>query len=304
MLCKNPYIRMPDPKDPKKYKIIKAEGAARLAKEVFPCGQCLNCRINKARSWTNRLILELLDHGKATFVTLTYSDDNLPDNGTLVPLHVTNFLKRLRATFEYQDEKRADACILPDFRTVRYYYCGEYGENFGRPHYHLALFGICQTETDLIERCWRLGNVFMGDLNKNSIGYCAGYILKGMTNDKSEYNQEYLDGRHPEFQRMSRRPAIGSEAIKRIAFKSKSDERFTEIRQGVHKVLLGRTLQRYADEVIGYENDGTEANDFWNELYETVDPKGDYKEELVKTFEQHRLIQKKRYNLYNRRKKL
>jgi len=27
-------------------------------------------------------------------------------------------------------------------RTIRYYMCGEYGENMGRPHYHAVFFNL------------------------------------------------------------------------------------------------------------------------------------------------------------------
>lgn len=303
MLCKNPFIRSPDPKDPKKYKLIKDKGARNLGKEVFPCGQCLPCRINKARNWTHRLLLEALDHGKACFVTLTYDEDNLPPNGTLVPKDVTKFFKRLRWLFDEQDQKDAERCLVPRFRKARYYYCGEYGENTGRPHYHIALFGVCQTETDLVTKAWGNGNVFMGDLNKNSIQYIAGYILKGMVNENSKKNREYLRGRHPEFQRMSRRPAIGSDAIRRIALKSKSSERFTAIRQGLRQMHLGKTLQAYVDKECGFDNDGSDFNDYCLELYREFSADfEDYKTRLVEGHSYKRTQQRKRKAIFKRRK--
>lgn len=308
MLCKNPFIRAPDPKDPKKYKLIKAKGAANLGKEVFPCGQCLNCRINKARNWTGRLLLEALDHGKACFATLTYSEDNLPPGGTLVPKHVTDFFKRLRYQLEYQDQKAADACLVPLFRRVRYYYCGEYGERGGRPHYHLAIFGICQTEGDLVTKCWTLGHCYIGELNKNSMRYIAGYIMKGMTHDKSEYNQKYLQGRHPEFQRMSRIPAIGKNAIMRIAKKSNAPERFRQIKQGPSSIFLSRVLQQAVDSVCGFDNDGSDFNDYCIGLLNSV-PVEDrhssrYRDRLVRDNEYKRTQQRKRHAIRNRRSTL
>lgn len=305
MLCKNPFVRNPDPNSPKKFVLLKKLGARGLGKEVFPCGQCLHCRINKRRNWTNRMRLELLDHGKASFVTLTYSEDCLPAGGTLVPEDVTKFFKRLRSAFQYEDEQRADACLLPRFRRIRYYYCGEYGEHGGRPHYHIALFGVCQTETDLLEKCWHNGHIYTGELNKNSIQYVAGYILKGMNHDRSEINSEFLKGRHPEFQRMSRNPGLGTNAVIRIAKKSQTDERFRAIRQGPSKIHFDRVLQHKVDDILDYDDDGSEFNDYCLKLYrEFHRDYEDYKNGLVEGRADQRRIAEKRLKLRNRRKKL
>ena len=39
----------------------------------IPCGQCSGCRMDYARQWANRLMLELENHDSAYFVTLTYN---------------------------------------------------------------------------------------------------------------------------------------------------------------------------------------------------------------------------------------
>ncbi|EBW8988162.1 hypothetical protein BXL21_24545 [Salmonella enterica subsp. enterica serovar Enteritidis] len=44
------------------------------------------------------------------FITLTYNDENLPEGGTLVRKHLTDFFKRLRKHFTG--------------RTIRYFACG------------------------------------------------------------------------------------------------------------------------------------------------------------------------------------
>ena len=39
----------------------------------YPCGRCINCRINRAEEWSVRLILELEDKTKqGDFITLTF----------------------------------------------------------------------------------------------------------------------------------------------------------------------------------------------------------------------------------------
>jgi len=127
----------------------------------------------------------------SSFVTLTYKDNPV----SLVPRDATLFLKRLR--------KRVGS--------FRYFLVGEYGDKFGRPHYHVALFGVCpliyQQE---IAQAWGQGFVHCGLLEQKSAAYIAGYVTKKMTDP----DDARLDGRHPEFARMSLKPGIGAPALK------------------------------------------------------------------------------------------
>lgn len=159
----------------------------------FGCGQCLPCRINRRRLWTHRLVLESRMHQFSHFITLTYSDKELPAGGTLVPRDMQLFLKKLRKA------------VAP--ARVRFYGVGEYGDKSQRPHYHLVLFGLpvqvlygkhvdCQC---VVCAAWGRGIVFIGDVTPESAGYVVSYVCKGMT--KSDHVE--LNGRHPEFARMS-----------------------------------------------------------------------------------------------------
>lgn len=161
----------------------------------FGCGQCLPCRINRRRLWTGRLMLEATQHRAAFFATLTYAPEHYP--GQLVPKHMQDYLKRLRVA------------VAP--RKVRFYGVGEYGDVTQRAHYHLVLYGDLQH--DEIVKAWGLGHVHVGDLTVESAGYVASYTLKGMT----AASDLRLDGRHPEFARMSLRPGIGASAMKTVA---------------------------------------------------------------------------------------
>lgn len=161
----------------------------------FPCGQCLPCRINRRRLWTHRIILEAVKHEESSFVTLTYSDDFYPSDGSLSPRELQLFLKKLR-----QD-------VRP-FK-FRYYAVGEYGDTSGRAHYHLVLFGLGTRFTDVISRCWGKGFVHAIPLTMELAQYICGYVTKKMT--KSDDIR--LGGRYPEFARMSNRPGIGAGAL-------------------------------------------------------------------------------------------
>ena len=184
-----------------------------------PCGGCLGCRKDQALAWSLRCHLELLDHDRASFVTLTYSDENLP--ATLSVQHTQRFLKRLRKE-----------------RSVRFFLSGEYGERTRRPHYHAILFGADETDKALLRRTWGHGHVDVRAATPRSIAYTVGYVRKKL-HERRKYSDhisqridrdgEQLDcGRarvtpdgetyylpQPPFHTMSRRPGIGSERAKR-----------------------------------------------------------------------------------------
>jgi len=172
--------------------------------------------MNRAEGWTARMMHEAQLHDQNSFLTLTYSDDHLPSDGSLTPDHVTKFFKRLRKTLKG--------------KKILYYYCGEYGENFSRPHYHIALFGYDfspdrvphrQTEQTTIyrspqlEKLWPYGFSEIGQLEYDSCRYVAGYIQKKVTGKKAPDHYQTVNPQgeihsiHPEYARMSRRPAIG-----------------------------------------------------------------------------------------------
>lgn len=214
-MCKNPY----------------RQGVAE-----YGCGQCMPCRVNHRRRWTVRLLLEALTHSASFFVTLTYAPEHLPEGGTLVIRDYQLFLKRLRNAGE----------------VFRYYLCGEYGEQNFRPHYHAALFGL--RDYRVVEHCWRLGGVHVGDVTAESAHYMLGYITKRMTNA----GDSRLAGRHPEFSRMSLKPGIGAPAMGEIV-------RWLHTREGSKRLVesdLPREirvggkkfpLSRYLREVIARE---------------------------------------------------
>ena len=60
---------------------------------LVPCGKCLACRIARRQEWSMRVIHELAGYTDAVFLTLTYADDHLPDNGSLVVADLQKFLR-------------------------------------------------------------------------------------------------------------------------------------------------------------------------------------------------------------------
>lgn len=217
MLCRRPFIRTPNGLSV--WNRLTNPDFKPHDGLPFPCGQCLACRINKRRAWTLRLLLEFFQHEKASFITLTYTDENLPlsldGHSVLCKRDLQLFFKRLRKKFG---------------EGIRYYACGEYGPKTKRPHYHCIIFGVAPDELDEdwfyfggksgpfkpnycrstpLYETWQLGIVHIGEVNQHSIQYCAGYVTKKITRKS--------DGLTPEFQLMSRRPGLGLSAVAEIA---------------------------------------------------------------------------------------
>lgn len=173
----------------------------------WPCGQCIACRLNYARNWSIRLMDEARCWQDTSFLTLTYDDDHLPADGSIHKEEVQKFMKRLRKSLGGKE--------------IKYFACGEYGEKYGRPHYHVALFGVGvdspvydveYIQKDKIWRgtmdTWKNGLIGVGDLTVDSANYVAGYMVKKVKGKGAEHHYKQL-GIEPEFALMSRRPAIG-----------------------------------------------------------------------------------------------
>lgn len=144
-----------------------------------------------------------MSHLESSFITLTYNDDNLPYDvfsplPSLCKRDVQLFMKRLRKKLN---------------KEIRFYLCGEYGENTHRPHYHAIIFGHdFNSDKDFhgssatLSELWTYGNNFVGYCNPKTIQYVAGYVTKKFVNKKR-------DTITPEFTLMSRRPGIGFYAV-------------------------------------------------------------------------------------------
>lgn len=178
-----------------------------LGVEEFGCGQCMPCRLNRRRLWTSRLMLEARLHEHSCFVTLTYSEENYPCDGSVSRRAAQLFLKRLRER------------IAP--LALRYYIVGEYGDVTGRAHYHAALFGIGHESATPLHRkgcscpicgAWTLGMVYTGRLEPSSASYVVSYVTKGLTR-KGDMR---LGVREPEFALMSLKPGIGAGAMEAL----------------------------------------------------------------------------------------
>ncbi|ALS03695.1 VP4 [Gokushovirus WZ-2015a] len=196
----------------------KSDGGITFVREGdlrIPCGQCLGCRVAKAREWSLRCMHEASQHRDNCFVTLTYRPEDLPKDGSLVLEHWQLFAKRLRF----------------HAGPFRYLHCGEYGDDNFRPHYHALIFGMDFPDKVLwsgrrtypvymsrfLEETWGLGFCTIGALTRESAMYVAKYTLKKLSGAMKKERYRRLDpvtGEEwyvrPEYATMSRNPGIGS----------------------------------------------------------------------------------------------
>lgn len=295
-MCENPFVRTPTGVK-KLHALINEE--ARLAATPFPCGHCLPCRINRSRIWTHRLLLEQAQHSDSSFVTLTYNEENNPYGSELDPESLQKFIKRLRKKIPQK---------------IRYFAVGEYGDQNFRPHYHLAMFGLSLLHTDVVNDAWNSGIDLLGDtrgftqcleLNKDLARYITGYLTKYMTN-KNDYR---LEGRHPEFMRCSQ--GLGKSEIKRIANELKKNPHFKnqvirELGYGKKKLPLGR----YLTDLLESELDlplSIRDNEFilhQNDIIKKHADNLDYVSSIAEEKEQERLQQRKKRQIYSRKRHL
>lgn len=183
---------------------------------TLPCGQCVGCRLERSRQWAIRCAHEASLYADNCFITLTFSDEHLPEDRSVDVRIFQLFMKRLRK--QYGDG-------------IRFFHCGEYGERFGRPHYHACLFNfdfpdkyfwrISPTKNRLyrspsLEVLWPFGHCEIGSVTFESAAYVARYVLKKFTGPQADLHYEYIDpltgqifDRSPEYVTMSRRPGIG-----------------------------------------------------------------------------------------------
>ena len=152
-------------------------------------------------------------HDENCFITLTYDDENCPENHSLNLRHFQLFCKKLRKKIG----------------RFRFFHAGEYGNATGRPHYHMCAFGFRPDDlqvykvteqghrlytSKIIDETWGLGRCWIGDVSFESAAYVARYIVKKINGPMAE---EHYQGRKPEYTTMSRRPGIGDEWLKKFS---------------------------------------------------------------------------------------
>lgn len=222
----------------------------------LPCGRCVGCRLDYSRQWAVRCLHEASLYEKNMYLTLTYNDENLPWSDSMIPTlarrDFTLFMKRLRKAF-------------PDDK-IRYFFCGEYGEQTQRPHYHAIIFNFSFSdlspdhqrpfnrfkqplfESPTLDSIWGLGHCTIGAVTYESAGYVARYIMKkqlGKDTDKEDVTYRH---RVKEFTGMSVRPGIGHDWFIKYAMTDVYPQGTVSVDRGTKKVHL--KPPKYYDKLV------------------------------------------------------
>lgn len=175
----------------------------------IPCGKCGRCLQRRKAEWSFRMYDEMIHSKTSYFVTMTFAPETVPYNkygkktlittrakdleikkqeegwkrvtkkrkGKLIDRSLEGFFKRVR-----QNQKRTDVTIetlthgLTNKDKIKYYGCGEYGENnTKRPHYHAIIFNA---SAQAIEKSWTLGDVQIKPASMEAIMYVMKYLDK------------------------------------------------------------------------------------------------------------------------------
>ncbi|WNK12893.1 MAG: replication initiator protein [Microvirus sp.] len=164
-----------------------------------PCGRCVGCKLERSRQWAVRILHHATTRELNCFITLTYDEKHLPLDGSLYKCHLQKFLKRLRQRV---------ATDNPDvFMPIEYFGCGEYGDEGGRPHYHVIIMGIDFQDkkiysrrngidlwtSDHLTQIWGKGFATIGNVTAESAAYCARYTMKKVYGSKAAKHYTTVD---------------------------------------------------------------------------------------------------------------
>lgn len=187
-----------------------------------PCGQCIGCRIDYARQWATRCVMEMQYHKSSYFLTLTYDDAHVPHSCAVDKTSGEVFDS---LTCRYSDVQLWLKRLRRAGHNVRYFGCMDYGSNTFRPHYHFIMFGLQLSDlmpyvqsdptykyytSQSMDDIWSNGNVIIGEANYSTALYTARYICSKRTGKDSFYRDYGLE---PPKSCMSLKPGIGRQYL-------------------------------------------------------------------------------------------
>lgn len=172
-----------------------------------PCGCCIECRNMRREEYTQRLKHEIMMNDYvASFVTLTYRDDELPlllpKGSAVVGKYFGSVPPAYGSTLSRKDLKQFCDKLTKRFRRkygklpFKYIAVGEYGDDGHRPHYHLIIVGLPAGERRMVYEAWNKGRVDIEPVGNGAIRYCLEYIDKQVFGANTLY-EEYGDFQPP-----------------------------------------------------------------------------------------------------------
>jgi hypothetical protein len=210
------------------------------------CKKCIGCRLDYSLMWGARVYHEAQMFEDNSFITLTYSDDKLPLDLSLNYDHYQSFMKRFRA---YAESRAHYKRFGFKRQKIRFFMAGEYGDEFGRPHFHACIFNYDFVDkyywkssngfplycSDFLSQLWSdkdgvsFGFSSIGSVTLESAAYVARYCVKkrGGAIAPEYYRRLHIDedtgeildvyDLQPEFSHQSTNPGIGFEWYKKFA---------------------------------------------------------------------------------------
>lgn len=194
--------------------------------QFIKCRHCIECKTEYSREWSIRCAHEYQMSKKACFVTFTIDDKKAED--FFKEKSMRSYCKKcdkgnryIRYPINYTLSKGFILDSIKKIRdnlfkrygiSIRYFGCGEYGEQNERPHYHVIIFGYDFPDKVFIENSskgvplfhseelqsmYDYGLVKIQEVNHRACSYVAKYCTKKMrfTNELSE--QEVYSGSRP-----------------------------------------------------------------------------------------------------------
>ena len=146
------------------------------------CGECYECRRQKAQQWRVRLVEEMKVNKYAYFITLTFSNEALKelmqetktdtDTNAVATLAVRRFLERWRKKNK---------------KSLRHWLITELGhENTERIHLHGIIFPEKELTNEELFNIWKYGRTDTGQYcNVQTINYIVKYVTKIDTDHKN-----------------------------------------------------------------------------------------------------------------------
>lgn len=221
-----------------------------------PCGECEECRIDKANDWATRITNEAEEwNNQGIFLTLSYNNPNLPMTKegltTLKKKDIKDFKKRLRK-YAYKHKLPFMEWVNPytgkNERPIRTFECGEYGMNGtraaigGNPHYHMIIFnwspddlefdkiskksGLPIYKSKTIDKIWGKGYCPIGKITYESASYVARYTMK--KNGLAKIKRQYY-----EVEELNEKTGVIKRKRKFKNIKGKQEAEFLTMSQGI-----------------------------------------------------------------------
>lgn len=178
-----------------------------------PCGKCQLCRVTRRYERALRIMLEAESFPNSTyFLTLTYASEHMDSLG-LDHSHWQQFMKDFRRVYcqvqfcKFPDKRKRGKVSSLTFKSIKQVMAGEYGDHFGRRHFHGIIFGHAFSDmrptgtyssrgnpihtSDSLSKVWGKGFVQIEPINMDLALYVSSYITDESLDSPSGFRPQY-----------------------------------------------------------------------------------------------------------------